>query len=67
MEKDRHYWISVEYLGPAHGPPVINRSYECHLLHVRFFLGLVFDPEDGGGLFLRNIGRLSADCTALYP
>jgi hypothetical protein len=24
--------------------------------HVGFFLGLFFDPEDGGDIFLRNIG-----------
>jgi hypothetical protein len=30
-------------------------------------LGLFFDPEDGGEMFLRNVGRLSTDYTALYP
>jgi hypothetical protein len=29
-------------------------------------LGLFFNPEDGGDVFLQNIGWLSADCTALY-
>jgi hypothetical protein len=23
--------------------------------HVSFFLGLIFDPEDGGDMFLRNV------------
>jgi hypothetical protein len=30
-------------------------------------LGLFFDPEDGGDMFLRNINWLSTDYTALYP
>jgi hypothetical protein len=30
-------------------------------------LGLVFDPEYGGYMFLRNVGWLSTDYTALYP
>jgi hypothetical protein len=32
-----------------------------------FLLGLFFDPEDGGDMFLRNVGRLSKNYTALYP
>jgi hypothetical protein len=28
---------------------------------------LFFDPEYGGYIFLRNVGWLSADYTALYP
>jgi hypothetical protein len=30
-------------------------------------LGLVFDPEDRGDMFLRNLGWISKDYTALYP
>jgi hypothetical protein len=30
-------------------------------------LGLFFDPEDGGDIFLRNVGWLSTDYIALYP
>jgi hypothetical protein len=29
-------------------------------------LGLIFDPEDGGDIFLRNVG-LSLNCTSLQP
>jgi hypothetical protein len=29
-----------------------------NLLHAIFFLGLFLDLEDGGDIFLRNIGRL---------
>jgi hypothetical protein len=36
-------------------------------LHVGFLLGLLFFPEDGGDMFLLNVGRLLTDYTALYP
>jgi hypothetical protein len=38
-------------------PLKVNRSFE----------GTFFDAEDGGYMFLRNVGRLSTDYTALYP
>jgi hypothetical protein len=30
-------------------------------------LGLSFDPEEGSGMFLQNVGWLSADYAELYP
>jgi hypothetical protein len=27
----------------------------------------IFDPEDGGDMFLRNVGSYSTDYKALYP
>jgi hypothetical protein len=30
-------------------------------------LGSFFDPEEGGDMFLQNVGQLSVDCTVLYP
>jgi hypothetical protein len=32
-----------------------------------FLLGLFFDPEDGGDMFVRNISRLITHYTALHP
>jgi hypothetical protein len=32
-----------------------------------FLLGLFFKPEDGGDMFLQNVGWHSMDYTALYP
>jgi hypothetical protein len=34
------------------------------LLHVGVLLGSFFDREDGGYMFLRNVGWLSTDYTA---
>jgi hypothetical protein len=45
-------------------------GYEAPLatcFHAGFLIGLHFDPEDGGDMFLRNVGWLSTDYTALYP
>jgi hypothetical protein len=33
-----------------------GKSSAWCLLHTGFFLGLFFDPEDGGNIFLRNVG-----------
>jgi hypothetical protein len=38
----------------------------CCLLLTGFFLGLLFNPEDGGDIFLENV-KLSLDYTALQP
>jgi hypothetical protein len=35
--------------------------------HAGFLLGLIFETEDRGDIFLRNVGWLSTDYTALYP
>jgi hypothetical protein len=35
--------------------------------HPGFFLGLLFDHEDGGNIFLQNISSLSVHYMTLYP
>jgi hypothetical protein len=37
------------------------------LLHARFSPDLLYNPENGGEMFLWNVDWLSADYTALYP
>jgi hypothetical protein len=37
------------------------------LLYAGFLFGIFFEPEDGGDMFLRIMGLLSTDYTALYP
>jgi hypothetical protein len=38
----------------------------CPSLLDGLFLVLVFEPEGGSRMFLRNIGKILPDCTALY-
>jgi hypothetical protein len=38
-----------------------------NLFYVAILRALFFDPEDEGIIFLRNVGWLSTDNTALYP
>jgi hypothetical protein len=51
-------------------PLKVSRRFGALLatsFHARFLLALFFDPEDGGDMFLRNIGWLSRDYMVLYP
>jgi hypothetical protein len=57
-------------------PLSVNRrfggTYRLHVqlstcVHDGFLLTSTFDPEDGGDMFLWNVGRHSTDYTALYP
>jgi hypothetical protein len=41
-----------------------NRALLATCFHATFLLGLFFNPEERGDIFLRNVGLLS---TALYP
>jgi hypothetical protein len=39
-------------------PRYVNHSVcsACYLRHTDFLLGVFFDPEDGGDMFLHNVG-----------
>jgi hypothetical protein len=37
-----------------------------YVLHVGFLIGLFFEPESVGEIFLRIVGGFSTDYTALY-
>jgi hypothetical protein len=44
-----------------------ERALLATCFHSGFLLGLFFDPEHEGDMFLRNVGWLSTDYTVLYP
>jgi hypothetical protein len=39
----------------------------ANLLYAGFLLDSLFDPEDRGDMFLRNVGSFSTGYTTLYP
>jgi hypothetical protein len=40
-------------VGPREDIDTVEQLATC--VHACFFLGLFFDPEDGGDIFLRNV------------
>lgn len=46
-------------------PQFLQPGSACYMLHAGLLLGL-FDPEDGGDTFLKNVSVLSTDYMALY-
>jgi hypothetical protein len=63
-------WAGTEWVHPAQHMDhwcaltnsVFRRCPVCHLL-----LGLFLDPEDGGSIFLQNIGEHPSYSTASQP
>jgi hypothetical protein len=51
----------------------VTRSYDqpqgriFYRLHAGLLFGVFYDLEDGGDIFIRNLGWISAEYTALYP
>jgi hypothetical protein len=56
------YFRDITPCSPLKSQPTRLATY----FHAGIFLGL-FDPDDGGDMFLRNVAWLSTDYTALYP
>jgi hypothetical protein len=44
-----------------------NQHEAGSMLHVDFLIGLSLNPDDGGDMFIRNVGWLAMDDVALYP
>jgi hypothetical protein len=60
-------WDIQSYIPEAQGlDPFCSILTPIKLMKKYYFLlGLFFDPEDGGDMFLRNVGGISTDYTAL--
>jgi hypothetical protein len=44
-----------------------GRALLATCFHIGLLFGLLFDPEDGGNMFPRNVGWLLTDYTELHP
>jgi ABC-type iron transport system FetAB permease component len=64
----RTYYLHVQGKDKPSKKRTISRRLEavCRLLLVGFLLDVLFDLEYGGSTFLRNVGRLLRNYTALY-
>jgi hypothetical protein len=53
---------SISWITTPCSPLKVNQYFggtchrACYLLHAGFLLGSFFDPEDGGEMFLQNVG-----------
>jgi hypothetical protein len=64
----KHTWTFKEFPSPT--PETRNWSIHKFLLATCLLAGscwIFFDPEDGGDMFLRNVGCISTDYTASHP
>jgi hypothetical protein len=59
------FWIVTSYRVVR--ASLLFRRTSQRFLHVDCFVGLHFDPEDGGKLLLRNLRQYLPDRTALHP
>jgi hypothetical protein len=66
------FWLSTDYMELYSRRRNSSKCcvgfevFTCHLL-ARCLLNLFSDPEDGGDMFLRNVGCISTDYTASHP
>jgi hypothetical protein len=64
--------VSSPSSGSKSEPRIKNREVDSKqnqlpiMLHAGYLGGSLFDPEDGGDIFLPDIARLSTDCRPLY-
>jgi hypothetical protein len=70
MSRGRTFFPNQEFCLPGYNTMEVNRifggiyrlqSSACYLLYAGFLLGLLFDPDDGNDMFLRNVGSLPMD------
>jgi hypothetical protein len=56
--------MSPPFSGSKNKP---SKILACYLFNAGFFLGVSFNPEVEGDIFLRNVDIYSTDYTKLYP
>jgi hypothetical protein len=63
------FWrnMFLPYSRSKNKPSKKPASRARYLAHAGLLFGFFFDPENGGNMFLQNVGRLLMDYMALYP
>jgi hypothetical protein len=68
IKVNRHFtWLHLQGWKVCQAKYQHEAGIKQRLLHSGVFLRLLFYPDDAGHIFLRNIGWISPDYTALYP